>query len=288
MRRPVKEYFLENEADKIFVDLENRVKLRVLYLSAKNSSDLSMNIIYYTGYNSYLFAWFESVEVLRQNHNIYFIETREKEFSFLPENDKRYDIYSLAEDFNLVLKELDVPLETCVFTGSSIASNAVLYAMSSYSIKPFVAVLATPQTEMRANTLASKWARAFPRWLAISLKPLVRLISRFIFRRDKKHYQSFSHSISRMFSKYHFEWLKAAPIMDDYYMENDNFDNISSSLVIVCPEDDPTHDMLLVQKIKVLLPKAEIQTVPKNSDTHNETLAEIIENTLTKLKENNL
>ena len=71
-------------------------------------------------------------------------------------------------------------------------------------------------------------------------------------------------------------------------MENDNFDNISSSLVIVCPEDDPTHDMLLVQKIKVLLPKAEIQNIPRNSDTHNETLAKIIENTLTKLKENNL
>lgn len=288
MRRPVKEYFLENEADKIFVDLENKVKLRVLYLSAKDPSVLSMNIIYYSGYNSYLFAWFESVEVLRQNHNIYFIETREKEFSFLPENDKRYGIYSLAEDFNLVLKELDVPLETCVFTGSSVASNAVLYAMSSYSIKPFVAVLATPQIEMRANPLASKWARAVPRWFAISLKPLLRLISRFVFRRDKKHHQSFSHALSRMFSKYHFEWLKAAPIMVDYYMENDNFDNISSPLVIVCPEDDPLHDMLLVQKIKELLPKAEIQNVPLNSDTHNETLAEIIENTLTKLKESNL
>lgn len=288
MRRPVKEYFLENEADKIFVELENKVKLRVLYLSAENPSVQSMNIIYYSGYNSYLFAWFESVEVLRQNHNIYFIETREKEFSFLPENDKRYDIYSLAEDFNLVLKELDVPLETCVFTGSSVASNAVLYAMSSYSIKPFVAVLATPQIEMRANPLASKWARAVPRWFAISLKPLLRLISRFVFRSDKKHHQSFSHAIGRMFSKSHFEWLKTAPIMDDYYMKNDNFDNISSPLVIVCPEDDPLHDMLLVQRIKDLLPKAEIQNVPLNSDTHNETLAEIIENTLKKLKESNL
>ena len=71
-------------------------------------------------------------------------------------------------------------------------------------------------------------------------------------------------------------------------MENDNFDNISSPLVIVSHEDDQTHVKLLVQKITELLPKVEFQNVPFNSDTHNETLAEIIKNTLTKLKESNL
>ena len=73
VRRPVKEYFLENEAEKKFLELSNGVKLRVLLLQAEKPSEDSMNIVFYSGFISYIFLWRESIKILRKNHHIFFI-----------------------------------------------------------------------------------------------------------------------------------------------------------------------------------------------------------------------
>ena len=86
VRRPKREYALENEAEKIFIELPNGTKLRVLTLQADEKTDKTREIIFYSGYISYIYLWRESIPLLRKNHNITFIESREKEFSSFPEN----------------------------------------------------------------------------------------------------------------------------------------------------------------------------------------------------------
>ncbi|MCE7741303.1 MAG: hypothetical protein GOP50_02490, partial [Candidatus Heimdallarchaeota archaeon] len=96
VRRPENEYYLENEAEKKFIELPNGVKMRVLFIRADEPNEDTKNIVYYSGFISYIFLWRESVKVLRKNHNIIFIETREKEFSSFPPNKVIYDVETLG------------------------------------------------------------------------------------------------------------------------------------------------------------------------------------------------
>lgn len=55
VHRPKNEYFLENEAEKKFIELSNGAKLRVLFLQAEKPNKATMDIVYYSGFISYIF-----------------------------------------------------------------------------------------------------------------------------------------------------------------------------------------------------------------------------------------
>ena len=275
MLKPKKEYYLEWESEKIFVNLKNGAKLRVLYYPAITKSENTLNIVYNSGFNSYVFIWLESVEELRKSHNIYFIETREKEFCEMPENNKGYSVPILSEDFKYALDELGLDINKCVFTGSSIGSNGILLSMNQYHLKPFLAVLATPMAVMERSNLidVTLW---MPFYVAQMLKPFFYLFITIMFRNDKSQVKTMKHGVSRMLKKKSMKWLRLNPLSEPYVMSEEHTNNLLSPIVIVNPGADKTHDSSLMAKIEAFLPKAKFVTVPVNSDTHNKRFAEII------------
>ena len=275
MRKPKKEYYLEWEAEKIFINLKNGAKLRVLYYPAITKSEKTLNIVYNSGFNSYVYIWLESVEELRKYHNIYFIETREKEFCEMPENNKDYSVPILSEDFKYALDELGLDISKCVFTGSSIGSNGILLSMDKYHLKPFLAVLATPMAIMERTNLidTTLW---MPFYVAQLLKPLFYLIITIMFRNDKSQVKTMKHGVSRMLKKKSMAWLRLNPLSKPYVMSEEHTKNLHYPIVIVNPGSDKTHDSGLMSKIEAFLPKAKFVTVPVNSDTHNKHFAKII------------
>ena len=275
MRKPKKEYYLEWEAEKIFINLKNGAKLRVLYYPAITKSEDTLNIVYNSGFNSYVFIWLESVEELRKSHNIYFIETREKEFCEMPENNKSYSVPVLSEDFKDALDELGLDISKCVFTGSSSGSNGILFSMNQYNLKPFLAVLATPMAVMERIKLldTTLW---MPYIVAQLLKPFFYLLITRMFRNDKAQVKTMKHGVSRMLKKKSMTWLRANPLNEPYIMTEEHTKNLHSPIVIVNPEADKTHDSSLMAKMVTFLPKAKFITVPVNSETHNKRFAKII------------
>ena len=277
VRRPENEYYLENEAEKKFINLPNDVKLRVLYICADEPNDNTKNIVYYTGFISYIFLWRESVKLLRKNHNLIFIETREKEFSSFPPDEVIYSADTLGEDFLLAFKELELDPNECVIAGSSIASVGVLEAMSEHNFNPFLSVHSSPQTTYKENNKPKILSTYFPHFLVIMLKPFIYLSYKIKFRRDKESGRSRIHTLSRMFMKSTLNWMKRLEsFMPDFEMKEENVKNINSPVVIVGAQDDPEHDTESIKKIVTFIPGSKYRPVPFKNDTHNEHFGKII------------
>ncbi|MHA1199518.1 MAG: hypothetical protein ACTSQF_09355 [Candidatus Heimdallarchaeaceae archaeon] len=277
VRRPEKEYYLENEAEKRFIELPNGVKMRVLFIQADEPNENTKNIVYYSGFISYIFLWRGSVKILRKNHNIIFIETREKEFSSFPPNKVTYDVDTLGEDFVLAFQELKLDLKDSVVAGSSIASVGVLEAMSKQDFRPFLSVHSSPQITYKENNKPKILATFFPLWFVISLKPFIYLVYKIKFRRDKESGRSRIHTLSRMFLKSSLKWMrKLESFMPDYEMTKDAVRNINSPVIIVGAQDDPEHDTDAIEKITDFIPGSKYRPVPVKNDTHNELFAQVI------------
>lgn len=277
VRRPKSEYALENETDKKFIDLPNGAKLRVLTLKADEKTDETRDIVFYSGYISYIFLWRESVKLLRKNHNIVFIETREKEFSSFPPDDVVYDVDTLGEDFVQSLKELKIEPEDCVVTGSSIASVGVLEAMSKYGVQPFLSVHSSPQKTYKENNMIKILPKLFPHWFVSLVKPFVYLSYKIKFRRDKESGISRIHTLRRMLQKSSLQWMrKIKSFMPEYEMNREAVKNIKSPVIIVGAQDDPEHDTGSIEEIVELIPGAKFRPVPFKNDTHSEAYAKII------------
>jgi hypothetical protein len=277
VRRPENEYFLENEAEKRFLELSNGSKLRVLFLQAENPTDDTMNIVFYSGFISYIFLWRESIKVLRKNHNIYFIESREKEFSSFPDGEIIYDARTLGEDFILAFDTLELDLKRCVVTGSSIASVGILESMSKHDFRPFLSVHSSPQTTYKENNKPKNLSTLFPHWFVIALKPFIYLFYKIKFRRDIESGRSRIHTLSRMFQKSSLKWMrKIEAFMPDYEMKKESVDKIKSPVVIVGAQDDPEHDTESIKKMINFIPGSKYRLVPSKDDTHNETFGKII------------
>ena len=285
VRRPINEYQLENDSNKIFVELDNGAKLRVLLLEAENKNDATMNIIFYSGFISYIFLWRESVKILKQSHNIYFIETREKEFSSFPPNEIIYDVESLGEDFIQTFKSLGLKKEESVIAGSSIASVGILEAMSKYDFRPFFSIHSSPQTYYETNNKPKILATYFPLWFIIIIKPIIYLIYKIKFRKDTESGRSRIHTLSRMFSKPTLGWMKKIQkFMPEYEMKKEAVEGIKSPVVIVGAQDDPEHDTDSIKKIINYIPGSKYVPVPYKNDTHNEIQAGIILDEINNLK----
>ncbi|MEE9410243.1 MAG: hypothetical protein V3V41_04885, partial [Candidatus Heimdallarchaeota archaeon] len=164
VKRPKDEYLLENECEKKIMELPNGAKVRILFVPSENKTKESMNIIFYSGFISYIYLWKDSIKLLRKNHSVIFIESREKEFSAFPPNEVIYDIDALGKDFTLIVEELKIDLQKSVFTGSSIASVAVLEAMSENDFQPFLSIHSSPQAYYEANNKTKILATYFPYW----------------------------------------------------------------------------------------------------------------------------
>ena len=277
VRHPKSEYALENETDKQFVNLPNGAKLRVISLKADEKTDETRDIVFYSGYISYIFLWRESIELLRKNHNVIFMETREKEFSSFPPNNIVYDVDTLGEDFVQSLEELKLKPEDCVVTGSSIASVGVLEAMSKYDVRPFLSVHSSPQKTYKENNIIKILPKLFPHWFVSLVKPFVYLSYKIKFRRDKESGVSRIHTLRRMLQKSSLQWMKKIEsFMPDYEMTREAVKNIRSPVIIVGAQDDPEHDTSSIEEIVELIPGARFRPVPFKNDTHGEAYAKII------------
>ena len=277
VRRPQKEYWLENETEKKTILLPNGAKIRVLFLSADEETNETKDIIFYSGFISYIFLWRESVKKLRKNHRIIFIETREKEFSAFPPDQVIYSVDTLGEDFIHIVKELELDLDKCVVAGSSIASVGVLEAMSKHNIKPFLSVHSSPQTHYKTNNKINILANYLPYWLIVIAKPIVYLIYKIKFRRDPESGISRIHTLSRMLQKSQIDWMKRLDsFMPEYEMQEENVKDINSPVIIVGGQDDPEHDTESVRRMVQLIPSSKFRPVPLKNDTHGEAFADII------------
>lgn len=277
VRRPETEYYLENEAKKKYIELPNGVKMRVLFIDAAEPTKNTLNIVYYSGYISYIFLWRGSVKLLRKHHNIIFIESREKEFSSFPPDNVVYSVDTLGEDFLLAFKELGLDPQKCVITGSSIASVGVLEAMSKHNFNPFLSVHSSPQIIYKENTKPKILSTIFPHWFVISLKPFIYIFYKIKFRRDKESGRSRIHTLSRMFMKSSLKWMrKLESFMPDYEMKEEAVKDINSPVVIVGAQDDPEHDTESIKKMVNFIPGSKFRPVPFKNDTHNEQFAKII------------
>ncbi len=276
VRRPANEYFLENEAEKKFLELTNGVELRVLLLQAENPSDDSMNIVFYSGFISYIFLWRESIKVLRKNHHIFFIESREKEFSS-PSEEKIFTIEILGEDFILAFNALKLDSKRCVIAGSSISSVGVLASMSKHDFRPFLSVHSSPQIKYKENKKRKITATYLPHWFIIAQKPLVYLFYKFRFRRDKESGRSRIHTLSRLLQRYYLNWMKRLEsFLPDYEMKRESVNGIKSPVIIVGAQDDPEHDTESIKKMINFIPGSKYRPVPNKDDTHNEVFGNII------------
>ena len=277
VRRPQKEYWLENETEKKTIELSNGAKLRILYLLADKKTQDTKDIVFYSGFISYIFLWRESVKKLRKNHNIIFIETREKEFSSFPPNQVNYTVDTLGEDFTLLVKELELDLENCVVTGSSVASVGVLEAMSRHNINPFLSVHSSPQTTYEANNKINILANYLPFWFVYIAKPIIYLIYKIKFRRDPESGRSRIHTLGRMLQFSQIRWMrKIDSFMPAYEMQEENVKNIKSPVIIVGGQDDPEHDTDSVRKMVQMIPFSKYRPVPFKNDTHGEAFADVI------------
>ncbi|UJG41046.1 MAG: hypothetical protein K9W45_00965 [Candidatus Heimdallarchaeum aukensis] len=290
VRRPKKEYWLEEEAEKMILELENGAKLRILYFKAKNKSKETLNLVFYSGFISYVYIWEKAIEKLREKHDIYFIETREKEFSRFPKDEVVYNTETLAEDFVLVLKECKIighDLENTVFIGSSIASVAMLEAMGKYDINPLISFHSSPQMKYTAADRRKNMhiVGRIPYFIVLLIKPLIFFFYGLKFRKDRDSARRRKHTLARLLQPSQQKWMrKAKTFAAPYEVDKEALKKIKSPVIIIGAKEDPEHDEEEVQKLINLIPRSKFRKVKEKADTHNEVLAEIVFEELSKLR----
>jgi len=252
-------------------------KLRLQIIDEKDRNEYSFFIV--PGFNSYLFAWEEFIKKVQKSKlsaNIYFLETREKDTSFVATTDFSLERY--GKDILEVIKQLELVEEKTVIISSSISSSALLWLFARKKVHPCYAFLVSPLPCLPYPKI-SVWYSLFlpPKVHQKVTKPLSKFFSHFFTWPDTRQHQYVLYGINRI------NWEKFSMFVNsikDFNILREELEKIAIPVVIVGAKKDKGHPIRYVKKIAKTIENAEFFEAKYNSETVGEFLWKLIKGKL--------
>jgi pimeloyl-ACP methyl ester carboxylesterase len=132
------------------VPMTDGVSLKVIDFNPEKSESGKPSVIFIAGWISLISGWQGVLKELTPEHRTFYIESREKKSSLLPEKTKvSFTMDRIREDISDLVDRLIPENEKFVLAGSSLGASAILEFCASGKRKPECAILVGPNEEFR-------------------------------------------------------------------------------------------------------------------------------------------
>jgi len=257
--------------DDTLISLANGVSLRLITFRPGHKSPLPA-VVFVAGWISRIESWQKVLREMTRDFVVYYIETREKISSKVPEN-ANFDVNTIGDDIVQSIEHLRLEENRYLLFGSSLGATVIVDMYSRLSIKPCCLVLVAPNAEFRMPLIWKIIIILFYPPFYILLKPWVKwYLRRFRLnvKKDAAQYAKYCRALDGA-DPYK---LKPAALSFSRYQIWDMLQVIDSPVLIVGGSHDKLHDPENLKRMTALLSSSSYVDLETNSRTHT---AEVVE-----------
>lgn len=257
----VKEYMFETS---------DGVSLKIIDFCGKNIPEERPVIIFVAGWISMISGWTGVLKVLTGSYRVYYLESREKQSSVVPDVKKvSFSMKRLHKDLAEFIKK-NVPSQVkFILAGSSLGASAILEYCSSDKRLPLSAVLVGPNAEIKFPRLLEIIVPFIHPSLYFLIKPVIKWYLR-NFRLDKKNSREQVEKYEITLDCADPYKLKANALALRKYSLWDRVKNINVPCLIIGATTDTLHGTENIKRLIEIMPYSSYMEFESNRDTHSE------------------
>ena len=266
--------FLEKNISLIekYFEVSDGVQLKCFDFIPQGYHSLNMPvIIFIAGWISRVQGWEDVLKVISRKYRILYLETREKKSARLPSAPKNIDfsIERMSMDVDEILTRTLSDSQPFYFLGSSLGSTIILHYLSKNRKQAEDSFLISPICEFPFPAWLLFAIRFFPAWLYTVIKPVIKwyLIYFYLDRhQEPEQVRKYQGTIDAAEPAR----LKANAYAIKDYSLWDKLTTVSSPVTLIGAETDKLHGIDTLKEMITRLPKARLEMMKSNKETHSE------------------
>ncbi|HOP28557.1 MAG TPA: alpha/beta hydrolase [Spirochaetota bacterium] len=258
------------------VPMTDGVSLKVIDFNPGKSDGEKPSVIFIAGWISLISGWQGVLKELTADYRTFYIESREKQSSILPEKTKvSFTMERIKEDISNLVDKLIPENKKFVLTGSSLGASAILEFCASGKRKPVCAILVGPNEEFRFPKFLGAIIPLIPPAMYFAVRPIIKWYLR-NFRLDKKKERAQVEKYEKTINLADPYKLKANALALKNYSILNRIKNITTPCLIFGATSDKLHSTGNMKRLIELIPEVQYIELASNSDTHSEKAGRIM------------
>jgi len=254
-----------------YLRMSDDVELRVFEFFSSGDAPHKPVVVFVAGWLSAIDGWEGFLQGLIPHYRVVYMETREKGSSRMPLPPRKTDFSTqrLYQDIQEVVAQTVPAGREFVLAGSSLGATTIVEYLLSDCPKPTDSVLIAPNPEFKFPWIAYLFVWLFPPWA------YHRIVKPYI----KWHLRKFRLDVENepeQVAKYDGTLDAADPAKLKHnakallgYEAWDKLATITTPTLIVGAESDKLHGLENLQRMKQLMPSAELTALASNKATHS-------------------
>jgi len=230
-------------------------------------------IIFVAGWVSVVEGWADFIKGASKNHEVFYLETREKRSArinsekLVPDD---FSIYQMALDITNVIKKLPVKESQAMLIGSSLGATSILEAMKSYDLNPLGAFLIGPNSDFKVPVFLKPVAYLPSCFFQIVKYPILWYLQ--LFRVDAKNEPEQIRRYKDTVLKAHPKRIKLSAISLLKYQVWLSIEGIKAPVGLAFAPTDKLHASENILQMEKLIPNASLFECPSNKHMHSHKL----------------
>lgn len=258
------------------VPMTDGVSLKVIDFNPEKSESGKPSVIFIAGWISLISGWQGVLKELTPEHRTFYIESREKKSSLLPEKTKvSFTMDRIREDISDLVDRLIPENEKFVLAGSSLGASAILEFCASGKRKPECAILVGPNEEFRFPKFLGAIIPLIPPAMYFAVRPVIKWYLR-NFRLDKKKERAQVEKYEKTINLADPYKLKANALALKNYSIWNRIQGITTPCLIFGATTDKLHSTEKMKRLIELIPEVQYIELASNTDTHSEKAGRIM------------
>ncbi len=258
------------------VPMTDGVSLKIIDFNPGKSVSEKPSVIFIAGWISLINGWQGVLKELTAEYRTYYIESREKQSSILPEKVKvSFTMERIKEDINNLVDKLIPENEKFVLAGSSLGASAILEFSASGKRKPECAILVGPNEEFRFPKFIGAIIPLIHPAMYFAVRPFIKWYLR-NFRLDKKKERAQVEKYEKTINLADPYKLKANALALKNYSIWNRIQGIATPCLIFGATTDKLHSTENMKRLVELIPEVQYIELAGNTDTHSEKAGRIM------------
>ena len=258
-----------------YVKVSDGVTLKVIDFVPQGNAPEKPYVVFVAGWISLISGWEGVLKILTPCYRIIYIETREKVSAQLPDVPVEFSIARMSLDLHEVLNQRVSLDREFFFVGSSLGSTIILDYLSQGLRQPGRAFLIGPNAEFLFPAWSLPLIRFLPASLYTAIKPGLKWYLRNI-RLDKKRESEQVKKYEGTLDAAEPKRLKANAWALRNYRLWDKLPHVKTPVLVIGARSDILHGLDVMKRMVGLIPRAGLEVMESNRETHSEKAGEFI------------
>ena len=261
----------ENEAQKTWYQVSDGSEILVLSHKPPNPK---YQLFFLPGLGTQIYSWRFVLDALKEDHEIFYLETREKPSSKVKTDD--FSPQRMFKDVTEVIQQL--PLQNDYYAiGSSMGSTILLALLGLHEIHPKFTVLVGPAPEIKVSRFFRLVLPLFSKRIYRFTSPLIQWFV-ITFKTNKKEEPEQAKKYAKALREADPDKLRKTLYAWQGYTIWDLLPKIQDKCYLIGATKDKLHDINLTLKIAKNIPNSTFKDLESNKKSHSYPLVEFIRN----------